>query len=38
MGVHRRHSPEPDFSGTTVLVIGAGGGIGSVDGAQILLL
>ncbi len=30
MGVHRRHSPELDFSGTTVLVIGAGGGIGSV--------
>jgi NAD(P)-dependent dehydrogenase (short-subunit alcohol dehydrogenase family) len=30
MGAHRRHSPDLDFTGSTVLVIGAGGGIGSV--------
>lgn len=30
MGTHRRHSPDLDFSGATVLVVGAGGGIGSV--------
>ena len=30
MGSHRRRSPEIDFTGATVLVIGAGGGIGSV--------
>lgn len=30
MGAHRRHSPELDFTGSTVLVVGAGGGIGSV--------
>ncbi len=30
MSSHRRHSPELDFTGATVLVIGAGGGIGSV--------
>lgn len=30
MGSHRRRSPELDFTGATVLVIGAGGGIGSV--------
>lgn len=30
MGAHRRRSPDLDFSGATVLVIGASGGIGSV--------
>ncbi len=30
MGSHRRRAPELDFTGATVLVIGAGGGIGSV--------
>ena len=30
MGAHRRRSDDLDFTGATVLVIGAGGGIGSV--------
>ncbi len=30
MGTHRRRSRDVDFTGSTVLVIGAGGGIGSV--------